>query len=127
MPFAVVVKNQSAVARCVDDQVEVTIAVKVDKSCACRPLPHTGHPCLVRDIFETQIAQVAVKPILTIRPAEVEVTQSIAIHISGCDTRPVEENMVGKMRLLGNHVGKGNSRLGSSEQLESGLAGLRYR
>jgi len=67
--FAVVIENVRAVAHEIDDEVEVAVAIKVRQERAAGVHAWTGNAGGSGDVFETPVAEVAVKSVVALEPA----------------------------------------------------------
>ncbi len=104
--FPIIQKNPAARSDCVHQQIQITITIQVRQCRSRRVQPLAGHSGFRRDILESPVAQIPQQHVRSIQPAKIQITPSIAIHVSGRHPGTVQQNLVRQMTVLVEEVGK---------------------
>src|SRR5258708_36964170 len=110
-----------------DDQIQVAMAVDVSETRPGRVQFRTGHPGGGGNVLESPIPQVAVEHVQPIQSAEVKITQTVAIHVTGGHARAIEKYRIGEITLRREVIGKGNTSGLRWQEGEAGLPRRRHR
>ena len=102
-----------------DEQIEITVAVHVAERRAGARHTRRTDPRPSRDVFELPVTEVFEKPVVAVEAAQIEVAQSVAVHVTGGDARSIEQVGVDHSRA-GQPVGEPDAGGLGREQREAG-------
>ena len=74
-----------------DEQIEIAVAVHVAERRAGARHTRRTDPRPSRDVFELPVTEVFEKPVVAVEAAQIEVAQSVAVHVTGGDARSIEQ------------------------------------
>src|SRR5712664_221446 len=97
MSVAVIYENVGSAAQRIDDHIQVAIAVDVGEYRPRGIQLRASHPGGGGNVLEFPISQIAVEHVRPIQSAEVKITQTVAIHITGGHARAIEKNRIGEI------------------------------
>jgi hypothetical protein len=106
---AVIDEKVGASSQRINEQVQIPVAIDIDERRAGSIEVRATNTCLVSDILEFPIAQVAKKPVSALESAEVEITQAVPIHIPRSDARTAGKDLAAQASFFGECVGKKDS------------------
>ena len=127
--LAIVEKNMGALAHGIDDQIEIAVAVEVGQQRAARIHSRAANASAGGNVFKAPVAEVAVERVVTFKPAKINITEPVAIHVSSSYSATVEQNLVRFIALDGDEIRELNARSAGWQAREAGLAAgqNRYR
>src|SRR5205823_15064068 len=82
----------------------------------------TGHAGLFSDVLKLPVAQIPIKDIAVVEAAEIQVHQTITVHIPRGNARAVQVNLIGHIAFHSEVIGKEDSRHGGRQLHETRLA-----
>ena len=105
------------------NQVQGAVPINIDQ-CGPRTIEiRTGNTGLFGNIFELPVPKIAVETVAAFQAAEIDITSTVTIHVTGGHTRAAGKYLAGQEALLGNGIGENNTRLLSRHEGEPVLAG----
>ncbi len=101
---AVVEEKARAAADGIDEQIEITIRINVGKGCAGGKLAGAGDAGAGGDVLELPAAEVAIEGVVTLKTADIDVAEAVAVDIPEGETGAVLGDAVDGDRARGKDI-----------------------
>ena len=107
--MSVIQEETGAHTNSVDQQVQVAVAIHVRERGAGGKLSGTCHAGTGSNVGEPPSAKIPVEGVVAFQTAEIDITQSVAIHVTERDPGAVEADLVFGSLGIAQHIGEVNA------------------